>query len=269
MNSSLVDEFVVSQNLVDSLLSTVDEYGLSRPTQTGSLLSALTNIKTQPSSIFPTSPEYRSTVAGEVVTMSEPTLAATHSFFDVIKARKSRRDHGKSPISRDALLSTIAWTFGRRDMAIAYDWRDAPLRYCSSAGGLCSVDAYCIALNVADLEGGSYYYDYEQGLVSIVSADMRQKVASLVSGMSWLENSAALIVLVAKPERLEHKYGSMGAKLAMLDAGVAVGHLELVATALELRACILGSLPNEVMAELLSLDERHCPIVSLALGGRS
>jgi hypothetical protein len=62
----------------------------------------------------------------------------------------------------------------------------------------------------------------------------------------------------------------MGFKLALLDAGVAVGHAELVATALELRATTLGGLPPDEVARLLRLDgSRRVPVVSLALGTRS
>ncbi len=61
----------------------------------------------------------------------------------------------------------------------------------------------------------------------------------------------------------------MGTKLALLDAGVTIGHMELVATALELRACTLGSLPDEALSELLCLNKNQIPLACLAVGSRS
>lgn len=61
----------------------------------------------------------------------------------------------------------------------------------------------------------------------------------------------------------------MASKLCLTDAGVAAGHLELVATALETRACILGSLPVALLSETLVLEPEQVPLVSIAIGSRT
>lgn len=269
MSQKALDVFERSSILAESIVDAANHVGIQSNTLTGTIISTLNKLRFAPKSSFVTPPTYRSEVSGEVVGFSKPSRASTHGFFDVIKARSSRRDYGESPISREIFTSLLAWTFGQRDTTIAYDWRDAPLRYCPSAGGLASVDGYCIVSNVDGLGNGSYYYDYERGLVQLFSGEMGQKVAGLVPGTAWLERASALIIVVANPGRVDPKYGAMGSKLSMLDAGVAVGHLELVATALELRSCILGSLPDEALAELLCLDDQQIPLVSLAIGSRA
>ncbi|MBT1035952.1 SagB/ThcOx family dehydrogenase [Canibacter sp. lx-45] len=258
-----------SDSIAQGLRNVAEEAGIEYESLSETILHTMTKLRSKPSSVFPNPPEYRCEFDGEVTEPAVPAVASTHEFFDVVKARASRRDFGVSPISKTTLISLLAWTFGKRGQTIAYDWRDAPLRYCSSAGGLASIDGYCIVFNVDGLDNGSYYYDYERGLVRRFSGQMSHSVSTLIPGMTWLERASALVVLVANPGRVDHKYGAMGAKLSMLDAGVAAGHLELVATALELRACVLGSLPSEALSELLCLNEGQIPLASLAVGSRA
>ncbi|OKL53163.1 hypothetical protein BSZ39_10985 [Bowdeniella nasicola] len=269
MSQTPSDPFAQTEILTAGLKRTADEAQIEAPSLTATILTIMAKLRSEPNSAFPTPPDYRRDLPGDVVGTAKPSIASTHGFFDVIKARASRRDFGVSAISKEALVSLLAWTFGQRDTTIAYDWRDAPLRYCSSAGGLASIDGYCIVFNVDGVDNGSYYYDYERGLVRQFSGEMGQRVARLIPGMTWLERAGALIVLVSNPDRVDHKYGAMGAKLSLLDAGVATGHLELVATALELRSCILGSLPDEALSELLCLEEGQVPLLSMAVGSRT
>ena len=166
-------------------------------------------------------------------------------------------------------MAVLHWTFGARGETIAYDFRDAPLRYAPSAGGLASSDAYVIANRVDGLDRGSYYFDYRRGLLPISSGDMAQRVADMNPEQSWVAGAAAVIVVVGNADRVQHKYGAMGFKLLLLDAGVAIGHAELVATALELRAALLGGLPARELALLLRIDgETRVPLASLAVGTR-
>lgn len=269
MSQPTLDPFAQSEALAAGLVGSAEAEGVQRNSLTGTILSVLTKLSAEPNSAFPSPPTYRQDLPGAAFGDAKPVVASSHTFFDVVKARASRRDFGITPLPATTLTSLLAWTFGQRDHTIAYDWRDAPLRYCSSAGGLASVDAYCVALNVEGLENGSYYFDFERGLVQQFGGQMATRLAGLLPGTTWLERASALVVLVANPDRVDHKYQAMGAKLSMLDAGVAMGHLELVATALEMRSCVLGSLPAEILAELLCLGDEQLPLVSLAVGTRA
>lgn len=42
------------------------------------------------------------------------------------------------------------------------------------------MDGYCITFNIDGLENGSYYYNYEQGLILKFQGEMNQKIANLV-----------------------------------------------------------------------------------------
>ncbi|MDN5892918.1 MAG: SagB/ThcOx family dehydrogenase [Nocardioides sp.] len=262
------DPFQQSRELAEALLECASEFDIETPLTTSTLLRVLTGLSAAPNTVFPEAPSYRRECPGEPILRPGARLGSSHRFFDVVEARTSRRDFSNRPLSAESLISLLAWTFAKRDEVIAYDWRDAPLRYVPSAGGLASVDAYVVVNNVDQVPNGSYYYDFERGLVPRIEAEMGEKLANLVPGTSWLTRAGAVIIFVSNADRVEHKYQSMGAKLSMLDAGVAVGHADLVANALELRSCIIGALPAEDAADLLGLDSHQVAIVSLAVGSR-
>jgi SagB-type dehydrogenase family enzyme len=266
------DPFLLAEQVVAELTELARRHGLPAEDPVQTLLGLVGTLASTPNTVFQTPPEYvRELPADPAVPLPDgPPLRSTHRFFDVLGARASRRDFGSDPLDLPRLHALLHWTVGKRDEAIAYDFRDAPLRYVPSAGGLASVDAYVIAGNVDGLAPGSYYYDHRRGLVLLGGGHMLQKVADLNPGQSWLTRSAALVVLVANTDRVAHKYGPMGFKLVMLDAGATVGHAELVAAALELRGTILGGLPPAELARLLRVDGRsRVPVATLAVGTRT
>jgi len=260
--------FETAERLGEDLRSLAESHGLPADDPVVALTAMVTRLIVNPNSVFPEPPEYVRDVPGEVV--EAPPARSVHGFFDVVKARASRRDFGTDPLGQAQLLGLLHWTVGARSVTVAYDWRNAPQRYVPSAGGLASVDAYVIVNNVEGLPHGSYYYDYRKGLVSLSSGYMAQKVADLMPGQAWLSRAAAVVVFVANTKRVTHKYDAMAFKLMLLDAGVAVGHAELVASALEMRATILGGLPADQLAALLKIDNQtRVAIATLAVGTRS
>ncbi|MFY9488699.1 MAG: SagB/ThcOx family dehydrogenase [Solirubrobacterales bacterium] len=261
--------FQQAETLGSAICELAEEHGLPSENAVQAMTAIMNSLVVEPNSVFPDPPSYireLRPVQGEIAL---PTRS-THQFFDVVKGRASRRDFGTDPLELSRLEALLVWTMGCRSETIAYDWRGAPQRYIPSAGGLASVDAYVIANQIPELERGSYYFDYRQGLVPISKGYMAQKVADLMPGQDWVARAAAVVIFVGNIDRLTHKYGAMAFKLMMLDAGVAVGHAELVATALELRATVLGGLPAAELKKLLRLDgDDRVPLATLTVGTRS
>ena len=263
------DPFHEAETLGNAVCELAREHGLPCENAVQAMTALMNRLVVEPNSVFPDPPSYVREL-GPVDGELGPPARSTHQFFDVVKARASRRDFGTDVLERARLEALLAWTLGCRGETIAYDWRHAPQRYVPSAGGLASIDAYVIANRVADLERGSYYFDYRQGLVPVSRGYMAQKVADLMPGQDWVARAAAVVVFVGNIDRLTHKYGVMGFKLMMLDAGIAVGHAELVATALELRATILGGLPAAELKRLLRLEgDDRVALATLTVGTRS
>lgn len=252
-----------------SILDLAREHGVVAGSVVDAVLALLALIPNEPKTIFEHPPEYVRAAAGEAIEPGPGLMRSTHSFFDVVTARASRRDFADAPLDRARLDSLLHWTFGKRDEAIAYDYRNAPLRYIPSSGGLCSTDAYVIACHVDGLPQGAYYYDLDCGLRLLDEGYMAAKITNFAPDQEWVGRAAAFVVLVANTERVVPKYGELALKLLLLDAGVAAGHAELVAAALELRSCLLGGLPPAELGRLLRLEgEARIPVVTLALGTR-
>ena len=268
-DSAVVDPFSRAKALAAELCELAARYDLPSGHAVAALTGFVSELIVNPNTIFENAPEYVRDLA-PVVPVEHQVVSSTHQFFDVLKARASRRDFGSDALDLPRLESLLGWTVGQRGETIAYDYRGAPLRYVPSAGGLASVDAYVIVNNVAGMECGSYYFDYRQGLVPISRGFMAQKVADMTPGQDWLARAAAVVIFVGNTERVEHKYGPMGFKLMLLDAGITAGHAELVAAALEIRATLLGGLPAAGLSPLLKIDGRHrVPLATLAVGTRS
>ncbi len=261
--------FELADELGEEICALAGSQGLPHEHPVQALVALMNKLVVNPNSVFQEPPEYVREMGPALPPVAE-LLKSTHRFFDVLKARASRRDFGTDPLELARLTALLSWTVGCRSETIAYDWRNAPQRFIPSAGGLASIDAYVIANNVAELDEGSYYYDYRSGLVPIAKGYMAQKVADLMPGQDWLARAGAVLVFVGNINRVTHKYDVMGFKLMMLDAGIAAGHAELVATALELRATVLGGLPADQIGRLLGLDDGwRVPLVTLAVGTRT
>lgn len=257
-----------SAALAQRILELSHEFDIEADNGVEALVGMIGRLVDVPNAKFEVPPEYVREVEGKAVPVNAEPVRSNHGFFDVIQARASRRDFSTQPLSLPLLASLLYWTVSVRAHWIGYDFRDAPLRHVASAGGLASVDAYVVASRVDELEPGSYYYDYRRGLVPLFSGRMIHKIAEM-NDQAWVEEAAAVVVFVGNCERVAHKYGPMGFKLMLLDAGVASGQSELVATALELRATQLGGLPSGEMARLLQVDGiRRVPLVGLAVGTR-
>ena len=261
---------VDNTRLANDIRLLAEENDLSAIDVSEILLQMITSFVSEPTNVFENFPEYiRPIESSRVVSLDSTPTQSSHEFFAVIEARASRRDYGPEPLDRDLMCALLQWTFGIRGTTLAYDFRDAPLRYVASAGGLSSCDAYVIVNRVDGVEPGSYYFDAEEGFKLLARGTMLPYLALILPDQAWLTEAAILVVAVTNLDRLAGKYGEMAAKLSLLDVGVALGHLELVSTALELRAAILGALPIAELRNALCLDDlRRIPIASIAIGTR-
>lgn len=264
-----VDPFAGARALVEDVRALAARHGVDRPQVVAELLGILGTAASEPKTTFATPPEYRRADLAETAVAPVDPAISTHRFFDVVRARASRRDFGTAPLDAPRLSGLLHWTLGMRSETIAYDYRGAPLRYVPSAGGLSSIDAYVIVGRVDGIDPGSYYFDHARGLVPLSRGAMLHRIAGMNPGQEWISHASAVIVLVANTERVERKYGAMGAKLTLMDAGVVAGHLELVAAALELRSCSVGGLPPDHLATLLRLDDpARMAVAAVVIGTR-
>lgn len=183
------------------------------------------------------------------------------SLEKVIAGRRTRRSFGQ--INRDQLASFL-WlscrTITKGDDRIGFPITQRPA---PSAGAI-----HPIHLILGDQDDNWLRYDSDQHGLSQLSS-IGSVLAGLRPAISEVTEPEAgtVLLFVAEPGKTYSKYKSADS-LIWRDAGVLIGHMALVAEALELNFCPLG-ITGEPWVSKLD-NQRHLFGVGLALlGSRS
>ncbi len=190
---------------------------------------------------------------------ARPTLPDAEStpLHQLLERRRSVRDFADQPPSRaqlEALFSrTLRITARRR--AGAESWLERPV---PAAGGAGEIVGY-LAVRAADgMEPGIWRHD--------ALADRLDRVASSAPPLDRLFEMVAafiqrpgapppaIIVFAARLPQLAWKYEAIAYRLALLDAGAALGVLHLVAEDVGLGACAVGTINPRHLAALTGMD---------------
>jgi oxazoline/thiazoline dehydrogenase len=183
--------------------------------------------------------------------------AESASLHHLLEHRRSVRDFADRPPSRiqlEALFSrTLRITARRR--AGAESWLERPV---PAAGGAGEIVGY-LAVRAADgLEPGIWRHD--------ALADRLDRVAPGAPSLDRLFEMVAVfiqrpgapppavVVLAARLPQLAWKYEAIAYRLALLDAGVALGVLHLAAEDIGLGACAVGSVNPRNLEALTAMD---------------
>lgn len=146
-----------------------------------------------------------------------------------------------------------------------------------SAGGLPSLEAYVVArgpgllaagVHRADLGAGSEAGTGGPALVPVRLGDPTAFLAAALDQPEFATRATAVVALVASLDATLGKYPPRHYRTLHLDAGVALGHLWLAATALELPACAVMGFDDTALDALLGLGPGRFTAVLLALSGR-
>ena len=140
-----------------------------------------------------------------------------------------------------------------------------------SASGVYPVQVYLYvkADRVANLPGGTYYYDAPrhelQGLdpQAVLNANLYRAFVS----HPIFESAGFALFMIAKMNALRPLYGPRGDHYATLEAGLMAQLLELAAPSQGLGTCQIGEMRFKIVRSHFLLDEDHVLLHSL-LGGR-
>lgn len=169
---------------------------------------------------------------------------------------KSVRDYLKGyEHSHRALLSLFQNVFGK-------EVPEYP-----SAGGLYPVQAYLyLSRNGIDMNRGLYLYDFEEGFVRQVITPDLALIYKAFESHSLVEDSGAVVVLVANLEVSQRKYSNRSYRYACLEAGHIAQNFYQQVKPLELSACEYGGFCDEIIAQHFNLADTQLPITTLLLG---
>ena len=198
----------------------------------------------------------------------EPTIALERPDLDALErddpplarvqaARRSIREHGRDPLSARALGEFLYRVARVDDLWEAAPGLELATRPFPGAGALYELELYPLVAAAEGIAPGLYHYaaDHHR-LARVREADA--ETDAIRTGAAAAMGVAALpqvVVLVAgRLPRLSWKYGALSYSLMLKDVGVLFQTMYLVATAMGLAGCAVGTGDAELFAAATGLD---------------
>ncbi len=177
------------------------------------------------------------------------------SLDEVLAARRSLRENASAPITL-AELSELLFRSSREESRILPDGTHSVARLYPSGGSCHSLDLYVAAAACQGLEPALYLYDR--------AAHMLGRVADATTAASLVHDARrataeegdgqVLLILASNFSIVASRYDGMAYSLILKEVGAAIQTIHLVATALNLAACPIGSGNSGLFARALKAD---------------
>lgn len=177
-----------------------------------------------------------------------------YSFEEIILRRRSIRQFSGDPLTLPQVANLLQLGNG-----ITAEFRDANgeliryLRAAPSGGGLYPIELYLAAFKVEGLEAGLYHYDVKGNQLEFLNSCEPDRIESAIF-FEGAEKMAALIIMTAIFPRIKFKYGELGYRFALLEAGHIAQNILLAAASLDLGACPLGGFFEDEINQMLGID---------------
>lgn len=185
---------------------------------------------------------------------------------DVLAKRRSVRGFAESPVEMPAFAQLLLRALGRTRTVELFggEGRNHYGTY-PSAGGLFPIETYVITLRVQGVEPCIAHFQSVEGALEVLDdAPDAMSIEQCLGVPESLAASVAFVILqTAIFERSTVKYGNLGYRFALLEAGTMAQNLSLVGLALGLDSLNWGSCYDHRVHEILGLcgiDEvfLHC-----------
>lgn len=209
--------------------------------------------------------EFRYATSSDFIALPRPARHATKNFFSVVEHRRTRREFGHLDVMR--LSSFLWWSAHTRHadrLPSGFIWEHRPTL---SAGGRHPADI----LVFRPAKSGWRLYLYEAMTHRLVALTINELLLrAFVANVARIVNPmrGTIIWLAAQPIRTFSKY-RWGDSLVWRDAGVLIGHMALVAEALDLNFCPLGTTGEPHLFRLLGAKGKVFGVGGGLLGARS
>jgi len=225
-------------------------------------------------STTPARPLHRSNVRYQPV-IDMPSPSADNELLDLMRRRRSHRGFDPDPdaeISLDQLRDCLFAGLGITGFArVPFESEELPLKMTPSGGGRNPYEGYVISRKVNDLPPGIYHYSGAENSLGRVSWEAIPKLHELLGGQTWMDDAAALVLLVADLRRTMRKYAFPTAyRVVLLEAGHIAQNILLAATHHELASVPTCALDDAGMEALVGTrDLTRCAVYAVALGQRA
>ena len=164
----------------------------------------------------------------------------------IISSRRSCRDFSGKPISKLELSRLVNCAFGTTS---------AQFRAVPSAGALYPLELYLACINVEGVEPGLYHYNVRDHALELLrEKDMLRQLSTIWSTVDTMDGASVVLVFSAVFNRSVDKYGSRGYRFSLMECGMAVEHVALLATEIGFGSLIVGGFFDSRLNSLLGLD---------------
>ena len=196
------------------------------------------------------------------------------TFFSVLEARRSIRVPGPDPITL-AQLGTFLHHVARIRQVAPVDpgagrFYEAVSGPCPGGGGLHEIELYLTVSRCAGLAPGFYHYAagthrLEPWPGSEAAGELLRRAAQ---AMGPAPAPDILFTLAARVQRVSWKYQTIAYSLILKNTGVLYQQMYLVATALGLAPCAIGTGDSQLFARASGLEfTREASVGEFALSG--
>jgi SagB-type dehydrogenase family enzyme len=174
----------------------------------------------------------------------------------VVERRRSIRAYGTQPLTT-AQLGHFLYRTVRLRRLIAADKQELCSRPYPSGGAVYELEFYPVIRVCEGIAPGLYHYDPQAHLLCKLT-DRTPETDSLLQNAWWANGGQCvpqvLIVVAARFQRLMWKYQAMAYAAILKHVGVVYQTMYLVATAMGLAPCGLGSGNSDLFARAAGLD---------------
>ncbi len=207
-------------------------------------------------------PAVKPPMSEETISLYKPDIEALKDndvpFTRVLEERRSIRKHGDQPITAAQLGEFLYRTARIRALRgtgqDVYERSDRPY----PSGGACyELELYVVINDCTGLPSGLYHYCPQTHQLSKVTGQTREVKALLERAYYAADQQGMpqiLLILAARFQRVAWKYEAMAYALILKHVGILYQTMYLVATAMGLAACALGSGDSDTFAAAAGTD---------------
>ncbi len=193
---------------------------------------------------FPSPPAIRPTHPGQDIALEAVEPGDSDSLSAVMNRRRSRREMSDRPVAR-AVVAELMYRVARVTGGARTGPQETIRRPYPSGGSLHELEFY-LAVGASDgLDPGFYHYRGDAHRLTMLpgAGDAAEAMLNLTA-RGWDQPGRppqVLVVISSRLPRIAWKYAGIAYRASLLNAGVAIQTLYLVATDMGLAGCAVGS----------------------------
>lgn len=214
---------------------------------------------------LPAPPAIRPAYTGTSIALPElpagrPSKPSSGTLHEVMERRRSRRDMAEQPVDL-ATVGELLYRVARITSVLSGKpqvRQDVLLRPYPSGGAIHELEYYLAVRACVGLAAGFYHYRGREHALTHIEGAERVTAAMLADcAMAWAQPDRppqVLVVIASRLPRLAWKYTGIAYKVSLMNAGVAIQSLYLVATDLGLVGSAAGSGNPELFAQATGMS---------------